>query len=362
MDWNATAHHRYRKIFILILFLLVFAAFLLLIRPFLVAVGLAVVLSALFHPVYRKTLTILKGRRAPASGLVLLLAVLVIGLPLLGMLALVTGQAVRLSEFLVPWISEQMAASGGLPQGLPEWVPFASQLKPFEERIVDNIIAFVSASGNYIVQNLSAAMQGTAGFVLNVFITLYATFFFLIFGPDLLERILRYLPLTPEDRNHILDKGLSVTKVILKSILIIGLLQGVLVGAAFWIAGIRGAAFWGAVTLILSAIPGLGAPLVWGPGALYLLLSHRYLAAVAMVLWGGLVVSTVDNILRPRIVGRETQVPDLVVLLSTLGGIAVFGPVGIIFGPVLAGLFLTVLDMYAKAFREELTPPEDAAE
>jgi predicted PurR-regulated permease PerM len=132
-----------------------------------------------------------------------------------------------------------------------------------------------------------------------------------------------------------------------------------MVGLAFLVVGIDAPFFWGMVVLVLAAIPALGTPLVWGPAAVWLFLDGQVGAAIGLVVWGMAVIGLVDNILRPRLVGEEARLPDLIVLISILGGIGVFGVVGIIAGPVLATVFFVVLDIYRHTFADALRTSAD---
>jgi predicted PurR-regulated permease PerM len=152
----------------------------------------------------------------------------------------------------------------------------------------------------------------------------------------------------------LLERFVSVTRATIKGSLFIGFLQGSLAGLAFWVAGVPGAAFWGAVMVVLSIIPAVGAGLVWVPAVVYLFLAGAPLAAVGLLLWCVLVVGTVDNLLRPRLVGRDARMSDLLILLSTLGGIVLFGVVGFVVGPIVGALFVTTWDIYGEAFQHWL--------
>ena len=193
------------------------------------------------------------------------------------------------------------------------------------------------------------------GFLLSLFVMSYALFFFLIDGPRLVAEIKALMPLSNADQNLVLARGLAVTRGSLKGILVIGALQGILVGLGLWAAGLSGAAFWGTITFVLSAVPGIGAPIIWGPAAIYLAISNHVGAAIGLTLWGVIVVGLVDNILRPIIVGRDAKLPDWVVLVAILGGIGLFGVMGIVLGPILAAILDTVVGIYRRAF-ERLLP------
>jgi predicted PurR-regulated permease PerM len=148
----------------------------------------------------------------------------------------------------------------------------------------------------------------------------------------------------------------SITRATIKGTLVIGIIQGALAGIAFWIAGIEGAAVWGTIMTILSIIPGIGSALVWVPAAIILFITGQHLTAILLAAWCAAVVGTVDNFLRPVLVRRDAKMPDLLILIGTLGGLFLFGLIGFIVGPIVCGLFLTVWDIYGTTFREVLPP------
>ena len=134
------------------------------------------------------------------------------------------------------------------------------------------------------------------------------------------------------------------------------MLQGALAGLGFWAAGIDGAAFWATVMAILSVVPGIGAALIWVPAVIYLFITGQGLAGTLLLAWCAAVVGTVDNILRPVLVGKDAKMPDLLILVGTLGGLFLFGAVGFIVGPIVCGLFLTVWEIYGATFKDILPP------
>jgi predicted PurR-regulated permease PerM len=142
-----------------------------------------------------------------------------------------------------------------------------------------------------------------------------------------------------------------------KGTFVVGFAQGVLGGLGFWAAGIQTSALWATLMGVLSVIPGLGPVVVWFPAVLYLVLVDRIGPAIGLFLWCAAVVGTVDNVLRPWLVGKDTKMPDLLILLSTLGGLVMFGALGFIIGPIVAALFVTIWDIYGDAFRGLLPEP-----
>jgi predicted PurR-regulated permease PerM len=185
-------------------------------------------------------------------------------------------------------------------------------------------------------------------------VMLYTMFFFFLDGPRIVQAAMSHLPITDSDKHHMLDQFVSVTRATLKGTVLIGLAQGVLGGLAFWVVGIEGAIFWGTVMTVLSIIPGIGGALVWAPAAIILIAVGEVGRGILLALFCALVVGSVDNLLRPILVGRDTKMHELMIFFSTLGGLLVFGAMGFVLGPVLAALFLTVWDIFRAMFSREL--------
>ncbi len=213
---------------------------------------------------------------------------------------------------------------------------------------------FAGRVGTFLVTSVAAASRGTAVFFFQLFVMLYAMFFFLVHGKEYLAKVLYYVPLASEAENRLVAKFVSVARATIKGTLVIGVVQGGLAGIAFWIVGIKGWAFWSVVMMILSIIPGIGTALVWVPAGIYLLALGHTGAAIGLGAWCAVIVGMVDNVMRPRLVGRDTQMSDLLVLLSTLGGLMLFGAAGIIIGPIVAALWVTVWEIYGEMFTEYL--------
>ncbi len=345
----AAATAAFRRRFILFLVIGVSAIFLLMVRPFIVALLVAGLLAGLVYPIYDRLRLWVKSRAGGAVLTVLLVLVLVV-LPLLGFLGLVAAEALKVSELARAWFASQNYETAGLIQRITDWIPFADKLKPFSDQFIAKLGELASATGGFLVQNVSRATQFTVQFILNLFVMFYALFFFLVGGPAIMKRLLYLMPLSDEEEQRLVEKGMSVTRATLKGTFIIGIIQGALAGIAFAVAGIKGAAFWGTIMGVLSIIPGVGAALIWIPAVIWLLVTGEVVAGTALGAWCAIVVGTVDNLLRPRLVGNDTKMSDLTILISTLGGLAMFGAVGIVIGPLVAGLASTVWDIYGVEF------------
>jgi predicted PurR-regulated permease PerM len=345
----------YRKTFLGVLVVAVTIAFVAVMRSFLLTLLLAAIFSALLHPFYRRILALFRGHRSLASVTTLLIAVVVILLPLGIFVGVLVAQAIDVSQNAGPWIEARLQQRDQVERWLED-LPGYERLRPFRDQILLRLGELTKTIGSLIVTWLSDATRGTFQFFVHLLITLYSMFFFLMDGPRFLARIASYLPLSVGERGEIVDRFLSVTRAALSSVLVIGVIQGTLAGAALAVAGIPGAVFWGTLMVFLSMIPGVGTALVWLPASIYLIASGRVAAGMLLIAFCGLIVGSIDNVLRPRIVGRETKLHELVVLLSTLGGILLMGPVGFIVGPVIAALFITVWDIYAASQREPSRP------
>lgn len=347
---------RFRSGFVILLVLAISGIFLAMIWNFLKALLLAAIFAGLLSPLYRRLVVLFRGRKVLASITTIILVLVVILGPLAGFLGIVVNQAVEVSQKAIPWVKEQLGSEHALDyeKWITERMPFLADVIPSREQVLSGVATVAQALGNVLVASASKVTAGMASFLLNLFIMLYAMFFFLIDGRKVLNRILYYTPLPQEDDERMIHRFASITRATLKGTIVIALIQGTLAGLAFWAAGIEGAAFWGTIMVLLSIVPGIGAPLVWVPAVIYLVSTNQVIAGVLLAGWCGGVVGTIDNVLRPTLVGKDAQMPDLLILLGTLGGIIMFGAVGFIIGPIICGLFLTVWEIWGTTFTEEL--------
>lgn len=353
MDENIQAV-RFRRAFVILLVAAISLLFLRMVRGFLLSVFLAAIFAGLAYPMYAWLVRRMGEKRKGWAAFLTVLALLFgVALPLGAFLVLVVNEGAQMSQQVQTWIATQ----SGLLEQARSWLerlPFAERWLPPRGRIVEQLTALANRAGPVLMGTLAAATRGTLSFVLHLFVMLYALFYFLIDGPSILRRILYYVPLGPREEGELLGRFVSVTRATLKGSFLIGALQGVLSGIAFWIAGIPAAAFWGTVMVVFSLIPAVGGGIIWVPAVIYLFIAGRAVAAIALLVWCALVVGSVDNVLRPRLVGRDARMSDLLILLSTLGGISFFGALGFIVGPIVAALFVTIWHIYGDVFQEWL--------
>jgi len=351
MATKATILTKPRVAFLLLLAISISTLFFWVIESFVLPVFLAAVLSGMLQPIYRRTLHWTGGRQSLASALTVVLSFVMGVVPLLLLIGLISSQAIQVSKSATDWLEAHEQDSAALQERLAA-DPHLKRLLPYQDQIVDKMREFATNAGAWIALELAVGVKGTASFLLSLFVMMYATFYFLPHLRPILDRALQYTPLTTEDRSRLLGKFVSVARAILKGKLIVGIVQGGLAGLSFWVAGIQGVLLWSALMAVLSTIPSIGAALVWIPAVAFLALNGQPAAAVGVALWCALVVGTVDNVLTPKLIGKDTEMPDLLVLLTTLGGLASFGAAGIVIGPIIGALFIATWQLWGGAFNE----------
>ena len=220
--------------------------------------------------------------------------------------------------------------------------------------VQQRVTAALGRASQWLAATALNVGQNTLDFFISFFVALYLLFFLLRDGSRLTVRISDALPLRADQQRQLLARFATVIRATVKGNILVAAAQGALGGIIFWILGIKSALLWGAVMAVLSLLPAIGAALVWLPVGLYFLVVGAFWQGIVLLAFGILVISSVDNFLRPLLVGADTQMPDYLVLISTLGGLAVFGINGLVIGPVIAALFIASWDLFT-AQRHSLT-------
>ncbi|MGJ4997615.1 AI-2E family transporter [Bradyrhizobium sp. HKCCYLR20261] len=334
--------------------------------PFYGALLWGVVGAIVFAPLHRRLSQSMHGRDGLAAAIVVLLVVLIIIIPF---------------SLIAAALAQQAAGVYGQVQGgqLDVTQYFQKMLDALPSWIVDLLNRFGLGSLAGLKDRLSALLlrgsqviagqalnigQGTFEFFVSLFLMLYLLFFLLRDEETLSRRIAEAIPLRDEQRDALLSKFIIVIRATVKGNLVVALAQGALGGLIFWFLGITAPLLWAVVMAFMSLLPAVGAGIVWFPVALYLLATGSIWHGVILIAYGALVIGLVDNLLRPILVGQDTKMPDYVVLLSTLGGIEVFGLNGFIIGPVIAAMFIAVWEMFTVVRSEnravaDVTRPAD---
>ncbi|MGN6578882.1 MAG: AI-2E family transporter [Bordetella sp.] len=328
---------------------LVSVAFLWVLWPFWGAVFWGTVLAIIFNPVQRRLVVRLRGRRNLAAIVTMLLVLVVAILPL----AFIAGSLVTEGAALY-----QSTRSGSLDFGLyfqraqaalPGWLH--DLLAHFDLFNMDSLREKLSQgavqASRFLATRAVSIGQDTFQFMVNLGIMLYLLFFLLRDGSALSRRMLRAIPLSDAHKEPLMQKFTTVVRATVKGNVAVAAAQGVLGGFIFWALGIQGALLWGVIMGFLSLLPAIGSALVWVPVAAYFLLTGALWQGVVLVLFCVLVIGMVDNLLRPLLVGKETKLPDYMILISTLGGMALVGLNGFVIGPLVAALFMAAWDLFS---------------
>jgi predicted PurR-regulated permease PerM len=289
----------------------------------------------------------MRQRRNLAALVTVVIIVLIVILPS----TLVTGALVQEASAVYEMFkSGEMNLARGFQHvldALPTWA--VSLLDRFGltdlAGVQEGLSAGLGRASQFIAAQALNIGQATFELVVRMFVMLYLLFFLLRDGDELFRIIKDAVPLRPEQQRAIFSKFTTVIRATVKGTIVVAVLQGALGGLIFWFLGIRAALLWAALMALLSLLPAVGAALVWFPVALYLLVTGAVWQGLVLIAFGVLVIGLVDNLLRPILVGSDIRMPDYVVLLSTLGGIEIFGMNGIVLGPLIAAMFMVVWDI-----------------
>jgi len=327
------------------------------------AVSWAIFIAIVFSSLQERSVQVCRGRRGWAAFGTLVVIVVIVLLPMALLTASITQEAAAFYErFKTGDISLSEYFQRGV-DALPYWAHSGldrlglADLAEVQRKLVDAL----GRSSQALTSRVMTIGQNTLEFVVNLFVMLYVLFFLLRDGKSLAAQAARALPLEKRHTQRLLAQFATVVRATVKGNVVVALVQGTLGGLAFWVLGISGPLLWGALMALLSLLPAVGAAMVWGPVAIYLLSTGSLWPAVALSAWGVLVIGLVDNVLRPILVGKETRMPDYLVLIATLGGLAAFGLNGFVIGPVIAAIFLATWDIFAQARREQGAADEPAA-
>lgn len=324
-------------------------AFSLLLLPFYTAILWAVILAIVFHPAQQFLVRRLKGREGVAALLSVLMCVCLVIVPAVLILASIAQESSSLYRQLS---SEEFGLRGridsivsALPSFIEEWTPIELGSFPDLREKFSGAVLQASQSMAGRVVNIG---ETTLGFFIGSGVLLYLLFFLFRDGERLVAKIKSAMPLSDDHSAKLLEKFTSVINATVRGNIIIAIIQGTIGGVTFWMLGIEAALLWGVVMTFFSMLPAVGAAIVWAPAALFFMFTGAWIKAVILVLVGLLIIGLIDNLLRPPLVGKNAKLPDYVVLVSTVGGMALFGINGFIIGPLIAALFISAWSLFEK--------------
>src|SRR5688572_1725691 len=317
--------------------------------PYAGAILWAVIGAILFVPLYRRLVTRMRQRRTPAALVTLAVIVVVIILPLTAITSLLVQEATSVYARIQSGELNVGAYFRQVFSALPDWVGTQRNryglmnLNDVQERLS----AFLLRSSQFLAAHALNIGQNTFDFIVNLFVPPSLLVFLLLDGDVLGRRIRDAVPLRAQQRQALFEKFTIVIRATVKGNIVVAVIQGVLGGLIFWFLGLHAPALWGALMAILSLLPAVGTALVWFPVAVYLLATGDTWQGIVLIAWGVLIIGLVDNVMRPVLVGKDIKMPDYVVLVSTLGGLAVFGVNGFVIGPLIAAMFMAAWGIFA---------------
>jgi predicted PurR-regulated permease PerM len=318
--------------------------------PFLAPILWASVLAVLSRPVYTGLLRLFPKFPNSAAVLTLLIAVLVIVLPVLLVFTSVMNEAAQLYADYEAGKLDVEKYLNSIEEAFPVLQRQAESFGVNLAELREQASSMVGTAANFIAKRSLNIGQNTLSFLLSTGLMLYLAFFLVRDGQKIVFWLKIAFPLDDERETKLFSKFSEVTRATVKGNLVVGLVQGALGGVIFWILGVQPVLLWAALMAVSSLIPAVGTALVWFPVSIYLFAIGDYWQALSLIAFGVLVIGTVDNILRPILVGRDTKLPDYIVLFSTLGGLALFGIHGFVVGPLIAALFFTLWHMFILEF------------
>lgn len=331
------------------LLILVSIAFIWILLPYYGAVFWAIILGIVFAPLQRRLNQRFKWRRNVTSLITLGTAMLIAILPVIVISALLVQEGATLYKNIESGTLDIPAYVTHFKEALPMFAQhFLERLGVSNfEGLQDKLSKGAMVGSQYFASQAFSFGQGTLDFIVSFGIMLYLLFFFLRDGGDLVRRVREAVPMAEQQKRRLQLKFNRVVRATVKGNLLVAVTQGALGGFIFWVLDIPSALLWAVLMAFLSLLPAVGAGIVWAPVAIYFLLSGAVWQGVVLALFGILVIGMVDNVLRPILVGKDTRMPDYLILVSTLGGMAVFGLNGFVIGPLIAALFMSTWSIFA---------------
>ncbi len=332
--------------FLVVILLATLALVFFIFQPFLIALIMAAVFAVVLNPVYEAVKRYMHRWPSTAALITVTATFILLLVPLATLGTQIGKEASNLYVSLTEG-DARGSVTALVSQLESQLVSFVPAARGTTEKISSHISEYSEAALRWLLQNMGAAFSGIASFIVSFFIFVVALYYLLRDGSALKERLIELSPLKDsDDRSVVARLELAVNSVI-KGTLSIALLQGFLAAIGFWLFGVPNSALWGTVAAIAALIPGVGTALIFIPAVIYLGIFGNTFGAIGLTIWGVIVVGGVDNIVRPYLIGSGTSLHPLPVLLSVLGGITFFGPVGIFLGPLSIALFFALLSIYS---------------
>lgn len=334
-------------------------AFFWVVRFFLVPVAVAATLSSIFYPLYKYVNKKFKDRQGLSSIVTTLFLFAGLLLPLVLIGNLVSEQAVELYHNMQKLVEKIIEEGEKGIIGDIKRSDFLMWLR-FQDIELENILQqSLQAIGSATAKVINTMSKGVLRFVTNILIIFFTMFYFFRDGHKVVNKLKDISPMNEKYEQAVINRFGQISGATIKGTLLVGLTQGAIGGVTFLVLSIESWLLWGVVMVILSIVPLVGAYVVMVPAGIFQLLVGNIVKGIVILVMGTVVIGSVDNLMRPRLVGKGAKMHDLVIFFSTLGGLAVFGPLGFIVGPLIAAMFQSILEIYTVEFKGELELPKD---
>ncbi len=340
-----------RSVIFFALLSLVTVGFIMLFKPFFYPIFWAAVIASIFYPLYKR---IAKKTKSPrfSAGLILTIVFFIIVIPVTAIGSLVVKESIGLYSS----IDENSARIGLNIQSAMSGLQnnqYIKYLQIDDSEWIQKFSEFTKIVSAFIFNSLTEFTQNSVTFLVMFLLMFYTLYFFLIDGARFLKLTMHLCPLGDHYEKILYEKFTFTALATLKSSLLVGAIQGLLGTLLFYFLGVQGAIIWGLLMTALCVLP-IGSGFIWGPAGLVLLITGQVWQGIVMLSVGVLIISTIDNLLRPWILGKEASMHPLLVLFSTLGGIIFFGITGFIIGPIITALLVSFWEMYDDYYKREL--------
>jgi predicted PurR-regulated permease PerM len=346
-NWLVTAF------FFALLLLILYGAFLIL-SPFLTAITWAMILAILFYPFYAWLLRLVRGRATLAALLVIVIITTLVIVPGIQLAWFLSDETISLVQTIRALLDEegkqQWLAKPWVQHVMGWWNMVTFRLVDFKINWKDLLIQGAQSSSTFIVAQVKGIAQNVLVFTANFFLALFTLFFFLRDGAAFVSWAQRLLPMDREHQERLFRNIVDAVTAVVHGSLVVAMVQGLLAGLGYWVLGVPFAVLWGVITAFAALLPFGGTTLITIPVSLYLFLQGDNVKGIFMLIWGLGVVVTIDNVLKPLFIGTRIKLPMLILFFGILGGLAVFGALGLILGPVVFVLLAVLLDLYTEEY------------
>jgi len=315
------------------------------ISPFLVPIAWAIVFSVVFYPIYAFISRYVKVKSIASSITVIIILVAIIA-PITYMSFLLIGELEKFGEYSNSGGLEFVRDLFGKMKASPHFSRLSSLIGESNMPTADQVMDNIKKIGLLLSQNLSVRITNIIFAALNFLFMIFTIFFLFRDGPGFLTKVKDYMPFNEDQKNRLATQVKDMIASTVYGGVIVAIIQGCLGGVAFYVIGINSPVLWGIAMSVMSFVPLLGTLSIWGPASIYLLSQGDYMHGMGLILFGIFVISMVDNILKPLIIGSRTKMPTIVIFFSVLGGIKAFGIIGLIMGPLIMAVFVSVFEIF----------------